>query len=565
MKDNTGFEEKVTSDKSNDATSVGDEASSDVGTNVEAAAHSGTNEHGPSYEGNDGHSDGLLASERGNGVHEGASEADVRADERSAEVGSHAEKAPSEGRRKDGRDENGSHSERVAPPAHSSGTHPEHVAPSAHDSGMHPEQTALQAHEQTVPAASPPSQPQQPQTPLKSLSEFPTEESTFSVTKILITLAIIGGVGFSLYRISKPILRSFATWILRADPTGDEDYYAREIPVEAEKVVNMTMPKHINTIGELKANASVIIHSEINGCIKELHFVEGSNVKKGDLLIKLDDELFQAEYRVHEAQYVAAKSEYDRYEKMRSAGTGSARDFDKVQAEMNASLAKRDSSKAQLRKTEIRAPFDGVIGLIDIGVGSFVQPNQELVTVVDQTPIKVKFGVPGKFVNDVGVGQAVELKVDAYKDRVFRGTVEAVDSYVDSATNCVALRASITNEDGILKAGLFASVSLIIGIQGETITIDESAVERMGEQEFVWVVDRGKARRVPILTGARERGRVEVIAGLNDKHVVITSGQRGLSDGRFVRIINMTQEEVASKKGAAENDGGDGGNSGSSN
>jgi membrane fusion protein (multidrug efflux system) len=149
----------------------------------------------------------------------------------------------------------------------------------------------------------------------------------------------------------------------------------------------------------------------------------------------------------------------------------------------------------------------------------------------------VKFGIPGKFVNDVGVGQVVELKVDACKDRVFKGTVEAVDSHVDSTTNSIALKASIPNEDGVLKSGLFATVSLVVGEQGDTITVDESAVERQGEQEYVWTVDRGKARRTSILTGARYRGRIEVVAGLREGQVVVTAGQLRLSEGKPVKVV----------------------------
>jgi membrane fusion protein (multidrug efflux system) len=359
------------------------------------------------------------------------------------------------------------------------------------------------------------------------------------LSKIVVIAAILWGGIYVAVKIARPMLVSFATWILRSDKDDEDDYYSREVSVEAERVISMTMPKHINTIGELKANASVVIHSEINGCIKKIHFVEGSMVKQGELLISLVDDIYQAEFRAHEAQYLATKAEFERLSKIRASGGSSNRELEKAQAEMNAAQAKMESSAAQLKRTGIRAPFDGKIGLIEIGEGTYVQPNQELVTIVDQTPIKVKFGVPGKFANSVGVGQAVELKVDAFKDRIFRGAVEAVDSYVDSSTNCVALRASIPNEDGALKAGLFASVSLVIGIQGETITVDESAVERIGEREYVWVVDRGKARVVYILTGTRERGRVEIIAGLHNKQIVVTSGQKGLSEGRFVKIVNM--------------------------
>lgn len=367
------------------------------------------------------------------------------------------------------------------------------------------------------------------------------------VIKIISIFLVIGLISFVFMRISRPILISFANYILRSEKEDTEDYYSRIVTVEAEKVQSLTMPKHINTVGELKANASVVIHSEINGRISEIVFVEGTEVKKGDLLIKFDDEQFQAELRSYEAQYQAAKTEFARYEKMRASGAGSGREYDKALADMNITKSKMEVAAAQLKKTEIRAPFEGMIGIIDVGPGSFVQTNQELVTLVDQTPIKVKFGIPGKFVNDVGIGQAVELKVDACKDRIFRGIVEAVDSHVDPTTNSVSLRASIPNEDGVLKAGLFASVSLVVGEQGGTITVDEAAVERMGEQEFVWVVDRGKARRVGILTGSREHGRIEVIAGLKEGQVVVVAGQLRLSEGRWVKVTNMDLDEKENK------------------
>lgn len=359
---------------------------------------------------------------------------------------------------------------------------------------------------------------------------------------------IVGGVvigGYVLYHIFKPVVLSWAHYIVRLESQeGQEARQQREIAVEAERVEARTMPKTIDTVGELRANASVVIHSEISGRIKEISFVEGSKVNEGDPLIKFDDEQYQAEYRSSEAQYQAAKSEYERFKKMKDMGATSSREYDKAFADMNVAQAKMEVAAAQLKKTEIRAPFSGVIGICDVSPGAFVQPNQELVTLVDQTPIKVRFGIPGKYVNDVGIGQTVELKIDAYKDRLFRGTVEAVDSHVDTATNSVAVRASVPNEDGILKAGLFATVSLYVGEQSGTITVDEAAVERMGEQEYVWVIERGKARRAGVLTGARSGGRVEV-TGLREGQIVVTAGQLRLTtDGIWVRVMNMDPNEA---------------------
>lgn len=363
-------------------------------------------------------------------------------------------------------------------------------------------------------------------------------------------IAFIAGsvivIGFGLYRVTKPMLLSLAQHIVnnqkKAQETG-EDF--NKVAVEAEKVTCITMPKHVNTIGELKANKSVIIHSEINGLIKEILFKEGTEVKKGDLLIKFEDEQVQARVKSAKARFKAANAEFERYEKMRKAGAGSGREYDKAKGEMNTAKGELGVAEAEVKKTEIRAPFDGVIGLIDINEGAYVDIRQDLVTLVDLTPMKVKFGIPGKFVNEVGVGQTIQMKVDACRGRLFRGIVEAVDSHVDPSTNTVSLRASVPNDDGALKSGLFASVSLIIGEQSETITVDEAAVDRMGEQEFVWIVDRGRARRVPILTGAREHGRIEVIAGLKEGQTVVTAGQLRLTEGRWVKITNMESQDPA--------------------
>jgi membrane fusion protein (multidrug efflux system) len=311
-----------------------------------------------------------------------------------------------------------------------------------------------------------------------------------------------------------------------------------EIAVETEEVKSVVMPKYVNTIGELKADKSVVIHSEINGKIDKISFSEGTNVAKGALLIKFDDKQAQAELRLRRAKLEMAQIEYLRYKKMRASDAGSEKEMDKATAEFNMATAEVEAAEANLQKTEVRAPFDGTIGLIDVGVGAYVQPNQDLVTLVDQNSIKVKFGVSGKYVNDVGVGQTVELRVESCKNRVFNGIVEAVDSHVDSSTNNISLRAAVSNEDGALKAGLFSDVMLVIGEQGETITVDEAAIERIGEQEFVWIVDRKKARRLGILTGARYRGRVEVIAGLKPGQIVVVAGQLRLYEGAWVRSIN---------------------------
>jgi len=173
-----------------------------------------------------------------------------------------------------------------------------------------------------------------------------------------------------------------------------------------------------------------------------------------------------------------------------------------------------------------------------------VQGATELVTVVDNTSVKAIFKVPEKNVHDVGVGQVAEIKVGAFKKQVFIGSVEAVDAKIDMESHSLQVKASIPNPDGLLREGLFADVSLIVGEKGNTMSVDESAVDRLGEREFVWVVTRGRADRRPILTGTRENGKVEIVAGLQPNEIVVTSGQLKLSDGVKVKISNMPDPSI---------------------
>ena len=146
--------------------------------------------------------------------------------------------------------------------------------------------------------------------------------------------------------------------------------------------------------------------------------------------------------------------------------------------------------------------------------------------------------------HDIGVGQVVEVKVSAFKDQVFTGMIEAVDAKVEQESHSVQVKGVIPNPDNLLRDGLFANVSLIVGEKGNTMTVDESSIERIGEIEFVWVVERGRAEKRRVLTGSRENGQVEIVAGLQPGQIVVTSGQIKLSDGAKVKISNMPDPSV---------------------
>lgn len=357
------------------------------------------------------------------------------------------------------------------------------------------------------------------------------------IPAILILIICFLSLWFISLRLGKPVVRSICISAMNTERSIDREQRVRVI--EAQTVNLGTVSKRINTVGHLRANAMVMIKSELSGRIAEVLFTEGSIIKKGDLIIRFEDAEHKAALQIAEGEYDHAKSNFERISKLHEQKTASNKQFDEESARLKMAEGKHLQAKANLEKANIRAPFDGTIGIMNISPGAFVQAGTELVTIVDNNSVKVTFKVPEKNIHDVGSGQVVEIKVSAFKDQVFTGIVEAVDAKVEQESHSMQVKGVIPNPDNLLRDGLFANVSLIIGEKGNSMTVDESSVDRIGEIEYVWVVERGRAEKRRVLTGSRENGQIEIIAGLQPGQIVVTSGQIKLSDGAKVKISNM--------------------------
>ena len=386
------------------------------------------------------------------------------------------------------------------------------------------------------------------------LSKFLESKRFFQQNRnstLMLVLGVIIGllIIWLVFKAMQPVVRTLCTYVLDNQEVG-ASRQGRIVTVEGEVVKTGTMTKRISTVGKISANAAVTLKAEMHGKIKEILFTEGASVKKDQPIIQFEDSDAKADLKQSEAEVALRKADFERIEKLHQQKIGSTKDFDKARAELTMAEGRLDAAKSKLDKTLIKAPFEGTIGLIELSVGAYVQAGQDLVTIVDATPIKVDFKVPEKNIHDIGVGQIVEVRIDAFKDQVFRGAVEAVDAKVEPESHSISLRGSIPNEDLLLRPGLFANISLIIGEQGDIIQIDEAAVDREGEIEFVWVVEKGKAVRRRVLTGIRENGKMEIIAGVRPGQIIVTAGQLKLSDGVRVKLSNLELE--AEKKPQAE-------------
>lgn len=376
--------------------------------------------------------------------------------------------------------------------------------------------------------------PQNPKPPFKLTGER---------IALMLGGTLIGALAivFSL-KLATPIVKRACQTLLEAPDKGDRD--VRVVSIEAVVLKPGTISKRITTVGKLRANEFVTLHTEMQGRIKEIAFKEGSTVKKGDILIRFEDDELQAEVAKAEADVEYRQTKFDRITKPELKEFTRRHEFDQERGNLNIAKATLDLAKAKLAKATITAPFEGKIGLINVSVGAFVDTQKELVTIVDFDPMKIDFKIPEVHIHDIGNGQTCEIKLDSFPNQIFQGTVEAIDSRVDPQTHSIAVRATIPNEDGKLQTGLFGSVSVIIGVKNDALIVPESAIGREGDIEYVWVVVNGKSGRKRVLTGTKENGQVEITAGLREGDIVVTSGQLKLGEGTAVKISNMGGADV---------------------
>ncbi|MDR0678608.1 MAG: efflux RND transporter periplasmic adaptor subunit [Holosporaceae bacterium] len=304
--------------------------------------------------------------------------------------------------------------------------------------------------------------------------------------------------------------------------------------------------KYINAIGTLRPFNSVVIKSEVNAKIKNIYFSEGTIVKENDLLLELDDSTARAQLMEAEALYRRAKVEFEPMEKLADKGVATRVGKDKMKAEMEKCAANVNSYKTLVDKHKIHAPFGGVLGLYEISKGQFVSSGNELLKIVDCHPLKVDFKVGEIDIGNIYVGQQIQIMVGGDKTQVFDAKITAIDPESDKISHSFDVRAvlDIPEETAvnsqILKPGRFVSVKIAVDGDQQGILIPESSLEKIGDEDLVYRITEGIAIRTLVTVGMRRDGNVEIITGINEGDVVITSGQTGVLDGKEVSIKNST-------------------------
>ena len=311
--------------------------------------------------------------------------------------------------------------------------------------------------------------------------------------------------------------------------------------VEADVAQTQTITRKVKAVGTLKATDSALMKAEVPGVVAQVNFQDGAAVKKGDLLMTLDDSVPKAEYEARVSEYHQKKSAYARYEELFKRNIVPALEREKARAEAEVAGSQMHLSAAKLEQYKLIAPFDGLIGLRDVSVGSYVQAGQDLITVVKLNPMKVDFKVPEAYLQDLALGQEAVVSVDGFSKADFIAKIDAIDPKIDPASHSIQVRGSFENLDIKVRPGVFANVILTMGQKTDALMVPESAIDRSGQDEYVYVLRdiRGEkvAIRTIVTTGLRENGMVEILDGLSIGKEVVTAGQSKIRDGFQVRVV----------------------------
>ncbi|GAB3734541.1 efflux RND transporter periplasmic adaptor subunit [Spirosoma lituiforme] len=304
-------------------------------------------------------------------------------------------------------------------------------------------------------------------------------------------------------------------------------------------VISQQLREDIVSSGSLLASEQVDIYPEISARITQLNIREGQPVSKGDLLVKLFDTDLKAQLQKLQAQADNARRTEERNKQLLERGGISQQEYDIVTTNLRSSLADIDLVKANLQRTEIRAPFSGVIGLRNVSSGAVVSTNTLIARLQQISSLKLDFSIPEKYGSAVHTGSRISFVVDG-SNKQSQGIVYAIEPGVDEQTRNLRIRARVNNETAgngqpLFRPGTFARVTLTIQNE-QSLVVPTQAVIPQTRTNQVILVKNGKATFRDVKTGLRTAGTIQILSGLQKGDTVATTGLLFLKQDAPVKI-----------------------------
>ena len=289
--------------------------------------------------------------------------------------------------------------------------------------------------------------------------------------------------------------------------------------------------------GTMLANESVDLRPEISGKVTGLYFKEGEPVSKGKLLVKLNDADLQAQFQKINAEIKVSEDKLGRYKQLLNIQGVSREEFDVAVNQVQSLKADAEVLKVQISRTNITAPFDGILGLRNISEGSYITPAQVVTTIQQLNPIKIDFSIPERYASLIKTGSTINFTTEGSSTK-YPGTVFAFEPGIDVATRSLKIRARALNQGNKLRPGAFAKIELVLDKYENAIMIPTQAIIPILKGQQVFVCRKGKAEAVPVELGLRNEKMVQVLSGLNKGDSLVVTGVMGLRPGAELKIIH---------------------------
>ncbi|MEY2922244.1 MAG: hypothetical protein RL108_866 [Bacteroidota bacterium] len=340
------------------------------------------------------------------------------------------------------------------------------------------------------------------------------------IKTLVYTLLVIGLVGLIGYRITK-----------NSGAKGPKDKGKDEQPITVSGTVVklQTFDNNLALSGSIEANEQVEIRSEVSGIVKTINFQEGSNIAKGQVLLKVDDIELKAQLAQAKTKQNLASENERRAKLLLQKEAISQEEYDVARADHQSAKAQSQLILAQIEKTTLRAPFSGKIGLRSISPGTYVTPALLIAKLVNIGQLKITFSIPEKYASQVKKNGTITFKVTG-SDRTYTAKIYAIEPEVEIATRTLKVRALADNKDGKLLPGTFADVQLPLDIIKDAVVIPTEAIIPVQDGKKVFIANKGMAKEIMVETATRTDASILVLSGLKAGDTVLTSGVMSLKD-----------------------------------
>lgn len=344
---------------------------------------------------------------------------------------------------------------------------------------------------------------------------------------VLSVLIVIGLIAFPKL---KPLFEPSGTGVAIGGGSGMQ---SRSLNANGQIIMPTGLFEVINSTGTLLPDEEVDLSFETSGKIVGIYFTEGSVVKRGSLLAKINDRPLQAQLLKLKAQRRLAHEREFRQRNLLSRDAISQESYDQALTELESLDADIMLVEARIAETELRAPFDGIIGLRNLSEGAFANPSLRIARLIKITPLKIEFSIPERYSGSVSPGFQITFMVDGVP-QPFRALVYAIDPKVDVRTRTIVVRALYPNRNEELKPGRFAAINLQLDEINNAIAIPTEALIPEMDGDKVFVYRNGQAYKLTVRTGIRTPTHIQISEGLSFGDTLLTTGVMQLRQGMAV-------------------------------